>query len=218
MSRPYLTQVEALTEALGPLTGLKIADIGCGSGGPTRAMVAAGADATGVEPNDTARAAAVAEGGTYVKGTAEATGLPGGAFDLAVFTMSLHHAADPAAALSEARRLLKPGGRIAAIEPDGDDPLHPLFAYIDDERPVLAAAQTAIDASGLTRMKSLPFAEKYRVASPAEMLDHMIGVNSERSFDEADRPAFESAFAAALLSDAEGPYLSCQIRLDLLTP
>ncbi len=42
--------------------------------------------------------------------------LPDGGFDLVVMQMVLHHAEDPAAALAEAGRVLRPGGRLVVID------------------------------------------------------------------------------------------------------
>jgi ArsR family transcriptional regulator len=42
--------------------------------------------------------------------------LPDGGFDVVVLQMVLHHAEDPAAALAEAARVLRPGGRLVAVD------------------------------------------------------------------------------------------------------
>ncbi len=42
--------------------------------------------------------------------------LPGGAFDLATLHMVLHYAADPARAIAEAARVLRPGGRLLIVD------------------------------------------------------------------------------------------------------
>ena len=52
----------------------------------------------------------------YVEGTAEALPLPDASVSVAWSIASVHHWADLDAGLREARRVLKPGGRLVAIE------------------------------------------------------------------------------------------------------
>ena len=97
----------------------------------------------------------------------EATGLDSQSLDVVLFSRSLHHAQDMDAALREACRILKPGGRIAVLEPDPDGPFTPVMRYVDDETAVYAQAQAALDAAVaaglLERGPALRYATKYRV-------------------------------------------------------
>ena len=52
----------------------------------------------------------------YRKGDLEALPVDDASVDLALFSQSLHHAAHPGAAVAEAWRILKPGGRIAVLD------------------------------------------------------------------------------------------------------
>ncbi|MDQ2739214.1 MAG: class I SAM-dependent methyltransferase [Actinomycetota bacterium] len=128
------------------LAGLNLAagdtlvDLGCGLGGPGRWLAReSGANVTGVDLSqvavDGARAAAVGylRPGQYEYrlGTITATGLPDRSADGLVSIDALPMAADRAAALSEVRRVLRPGGRavFTCAEWHGDQPLpHPRMA------------------------------------------------------------------------------------------
>ncbi len=53
-----------------------------------------------------------------LKADMAATGLPDAGFDAVLITDTLHHAPDQAALIREARRLLKPGGRVVILDFD----------------------------------------------------------------------------------------------------
>ncbi len=101
-----------------------LVDVGCGTGISTRQFAAHGVDTIGVEPNDAMRARAEAEPESattrYVKGTAEATGLPDGCAT-AVLAAQAFHWFDAPAALREFHRLLRPGGWVALMWNERDE-------------------------------------------------------------------------------------------------
>ena len=209
---------DLFAEALGPIDGLRAVDLGCGGGGATRVLARLGAQVLGLDPNAEAVAAARAAGGGpgYRVAGAEATGLDAGSADLVLFSNALHHCADMPAALAEARRILAPAGRLAVLEPVAPDPLWPASRLIDDEAPVYAAAQAALDACGLARISTHRYASKVRIADADEFVAGMRAVDPSRRLDPADRPALEAALAAALRHDADGPYIEHWGRLDVL--
>ena len=96
-------------------------DIGCGEGRFCRMMQAAGLTTVGLDPTaallDTARNRD--PGGHYVTGRAEALPFPAASFDVAVFYLTLIDIPDMPAAIAEAARVLRPGGRllIANLKP-----------------------------------------------------------------------------------------------------
>jgi ubiquinone/menaquinone biosynthesis C-methylase UbiE len=99
-----------------------VADIGCGPGTAARYAARLVALVYGIDPapvmlrlarlltrrsNHSVR---------YVEGTAEALPLPDSSVSVAWSIASVHHWTDLEAGLQEARRVLKPGGRLVAIE------------------------------------------------------------------------------------------------------
>jgi ubiquinone/menaquinone biosynthesis C-methylase UbiE len=77
----------------------------------------------------------------FTQANIEATGLPGGAFDSALFSHTLEHLANPAPALRELGRLLTPEGRalvVIPIEHNHDDPDHKRHLDLDGYRELLS--------------------------------------------------------------------------------
>ena len=114
----------AWSRALGLLLPpLEVADLGCGEGYLTvetarwAHRVVAIDRSTGVL--DRAKALAARKrltNITWKKGELERLPLDEGVMDLALLSQALHHAGQPAAALAEAARILKPGGRLLILD------------------------------------------------------------------------------------------------------
>jgi len=118
-ARPgYPEALVARLAALAGGAGARAADLGAGTGLLSAPLAAAGLEVAAVEPARAMLAAlgAPPPGVTPVHAAAEATGLPGGAFDLVVLADALHWT-DPARAGREAARLLRRGGAAAVVEP-----------------------------------------------------------------------------------------------------
>ena len=113
--------VDILIEGLGDPSTLAVADLGAGTGISARVIAARGPLVYAIEPNAKMReAAAPDERVKWVNGTAEATTLPGGSVNV-VAAFQAWHWVDHPAGVAEARRILKPGGRIAAIYNERDE-------------------------------------------------------------------------------------------------
>lgn len=220
--RPFLDTGTVLRQVLGDLSGLEAVDLGCGAGSVTRQLSALGARVIGIDPSRDAVEAARVEGGgpDYRVGSAEATGLSAATADLVVFSKSLHHVPDVEGALAEARRILRPGGRLVVIEPESPDPFWPVMRWVDDEAPAYARVRQALEeleTDGMADGGTLRYATRFRVATPQALLEQMLAIDPSRALAEADRPAYEAAFTHALREDAEGPYLESWERVDVLT-
>ncbi len=109
-----------LLASLQPIRGT-VLDAGCGTGGFLAYLRARRPDlmATGLEYNEAAAIRAQAKSGAAVaRGSANAVPFADGRFDAIVSADVLcHGAVDPAAALREFRRTLKPGGRLIVNMP-----------------------------------------------------------------------------------------------------
>ena len=124
----YGPGTEALLRRAGLRPGLRVAEVGCGSGNPACWVAELGGRhgwvvAVSVSPDlvEQARRQAADRGLRNVEfrvADAYAPGLPEGAFDLAYCRLVLMHLTRPADALAALRALVRPGGMVACEEMD----------------------------------------------------------------------------------------------------
>jgi SAM-dependent methyltransferase len=122
--------------------GLTVLDVGCGPGTITvdLARRIAPGHVTGIDASaeviDKANALATEQGVqnvTFQTGDAYALGFADASFDVVHVHQTLHHLADPIAALREFRRVCKPGGVVAAREVDYAGTIwHPAHPGLDE--------------------------------------------------------------------------------------
>lgn len=113
--------IDVLIDGLGDPATLAVADLGAGTGISARAIAARGPLVYAVEPNAKMREAATADPRVrWVNGTAEATTLPAASVDV-VAAFQAWHWIDHPAGVAEARRILRPHGRLAAIYNERDE-------------------------------------------------------------------------------------------------
>ncbi|MFJ8592624.1 class I SAM-dependent methyltransferase [Streptomyces sp. NPDC093598] len=97
-----------------PLTGTRVADIGAGTGIATALLHARGANVIAVEPGDgmAAQFSRTLPGIPIIRGTGDDLPLAGASVDLVTYAQAWHWT-DPARAVPEALRVLRPGGALA---------------------------------------------------------------------------------------------------------
>ncbi len=124
---------------LAPAPGLRWLDVGCGNGAFTERIVerCAPAEVQGIDPSEGqlayARARPALHQVQFQLGDAMALPFPADRFDAAVMALVLVFVPDPAKAVSEMVRVVRPGGTLAAYMWDmmgGGFPLEPIFAEI----------------------------------------------------------------------------------------
>lgn len=107
--------VPALVSECGASSGMVALDLCCGHGIVAGALAAAGADVTVVDFSpamlDLARRSV--PGVRFVEGDAMALPFEDARFDAVTIGFGMPHVPDPPAAMTEVRRVLKPGGRFA---------------------------------------------------------------------------------------------------------
>lgn len=141
-----------LLEALVPLAGCQVIELGCGNARLARTLLQRYPDArvTGLEVDDRQLAKnllAPHERLSFLRAGAERIPLPEASFDLALMLKSLHHVPMDRmdAALREVARVVRPGGWLYASEPVYAGELNDLIRHFNDEGTVRAAAQQALD-------------------------------------------------------------------------
>jgi ubiquinone/menaquinone biosynthesis C-methylase UbiE len=99
----------------------EVLDIGCGPGAAVRAAAGAVARAVGVDRSEAMveiarRRSARFDNVEFVVAAAEELPFPEAAFDRVWTIQSFHHWADPERGIAEARRVLRPQGRLFIVE------------------------------------------------------------------------------------------------------
>jgi ubiquinone/menaquinone biosynthesis C-methylase UbiE len=132
------------------LAGVRVLEVGCGKARTARALLQRHPDAevVGIEPHAalvTGNQSRPQAGLTVMAGRGEALPFEDASFDMVWLLKSLHHIADPDAALAEALRVLSPGAWLYVSEPVYEGDLNALVRLYNDEGVVRAQAQKALD-------------------------------------------------------------------------
>ncbi len=193
---PVLATREAALVGRVPVqAGERLLEIGCGEGANLHHLRDAGAVRFGVDYSGakTAFARRATDAHTV---TADAGRLPfaDAAFDAVLIRDVLHHIRDVDGALAEARRVLRPGGRLTLVEPNRASPFILMqAALIAAERGVLRSKATTLEST-LTRAGLRVTARRHEQPFPIErvLLHPSFGLPSL-----ADQPLVARALSLA---------------------
>lgn len=156
--------------------GARIADLGCGSGVFTGLMHRRGFDCVGVDlsPKLIRIARQAHPGIDFQEGDIERLPFPDNSFDGVLLAGVLHHLPELSKCAAEIKRILKPGARFVAFDPnrmnpamylyrDRSSPLYSSVGVTENERPVIARHLTdAFSAAGFATGTEFHSGMKYR--------------------------------------------------------
>ncbi len=195
-----IAAVFAILEGLGHPAGLVAADIGAGTGISSRLLADLGLHVWAIEPNESMQQAAEPHPRvTFFTGTAEQTGLLNQSVDLVTCFQSFHWF-DPAIALAEMHRILKPSGRLAVVWNDRDrnDPFTQGYSQIVQQvsghHPAeqrLVAHQPLLDSSGFCNIRQLTFTHQQVLN-----WDGLVGRANSVSYIPKDPPSQQQLITA----------------------
>jgi ubiquinone/menaquinone biosynthesis C-methylase UbiE len=158
--------------------GMRVLDLGCGSGVFSRLLSRQGLNVTGVDisPRLIELGARAYPDVKFLVGDAEALPFENGQFDCVFLGGLIHHFPDPSALAGEVARQLCDGGMFFAFDPnrrnpfmwlyrDHDSPFYSSKGVTPGERPVLAEQVTEVFAKAGFRVSSETMSVAYRYAA-----------------------------------------------------
>lgn len=197
--------------------GRTVVDVGCGPGDLARALAARGARVVGLDrPAMLAQARGKPATGDerYVAAGGEAVPLRSGCADVVVFAASLHHvpAARMSDAVSECRRVLRPGGRAVFVEPVAEPGSYfEVVRLIEDEREVQRLAREALAGAGEAGLRAVA-QEGFYLERSFEDYVHLLEVNVEDAARRAEAQETARGITAHLASEAGVPFGDFRFR------
>ncbi len=122
--RGYQRLLKEFSALVRPAPEERLLDVGCGSGAFIDNLSASGLKVTGVDIsfNNVRLAAEKSPAFSFAAADVEELPFADDEFDIVTFSGLLHHLPVLDKALSESRRVLKPGGRVFAYDPNGRNP------------------------------------------------------------------------------------------------
>jgi ubiquinone/menaquinone biosynthesis C-methylase UbiE len=177
--------ISSFVQLSGLQSGARVADLGCGSGIFTSLLSERGYDVVGLDisPKLLQLARAKYPKIEFLEGDVEALPFQAESFDGVLLGGVLHHFPDPRRCAAETYRVLKPGGRFVAFDPnrrnpfmwlyrDKDSPYYSSKGVTANERPMLADYIAGVfTAAGFHTHTSYLAGLSYRyIASPLARL------------------------------------------------
>lgn len=215
-----------LREPLNPIEGKRILDIGCGSGALAATLSAEGAKVVGLDIQEATIELARhnAPRAEFRTGSASQLPFPDQVFDAAIFVNSLHHI-DPSSmeqALSEAGRVLRPGGHLIVIEPLPEGSFFETFRSIEDETAVRLQGQSAIrrfTKPDLRHEKSIEFLRIETFGDFDKFISRTTAADKSRlAVVEQMRELIKQAFETNSTRSENGSYVFEQpLKIDIWT-
>ncbi len=123
-ARGYERLVSEFKALVKPLKGQNLLDVGCGTGAFAEQLKHLGLSITGIDLsfNSVSMACAASPLYSWALGDAERLPFKNGAFDIVSFSGIFHHLPSLERVFAEGLRVLKPGGRVFAYDPNGRKP------------------------------------------------------------------------------------------------
>ncbi len=123
----WRAELEFRAMHLDAVPGGRLLEVGCGNGDLLAGVRDLGWEVEGVDFDPGAVAAARRRGLAVREGDLASCGFPAGTFDAVVMVHVIEHVPDPRATMAEARRVLKPGGRMVLVTPNPGSRGHGCF-------------------------------------------------------------------------------------------
>lgn len=146
----------------------RVLDLGCGRGGAVEEFWRDVRLTAGVDPDALSLAEHRTAGMPLIRGAGERLPFVGDAFDLVISVWVLEHLPDPAAALAEVRRVLRPGGHFVFLTPNLK---HPVL-WLNRVGKALPGAQRRLVSKVYGRAEADTFPVRYRANTREAVLRH----------------------------------------------